>query len=265
MSNVISVNFGVYSHVPQMQPRRPVRATVAPATETVNHELAAEHTAEPIKDLQTIRDISSYLIENGRYRDNMLFVLGINFGLRVSDLLTLRFSDLISETMMFKETFPILEQKTKNTRKVAKNRYLTINDAVMDAVELYLSHTPNCSLSDYLFKGESNRCGGQNKPMHRNSVDRILKGIADDLHLDMHMSTHTLRKTFGYHQMVMSNNSQRKLLVLQKMFGHSSAAMTLNYIGITDEEIEDAYKNLNLGGYDYSSHCNIVGCELIEA
>ena len=61
------------------------------------------------------------------------------------------------------------------------------------------------------------------------------------------MSTHTLRKTFAYHQMLMSNNDHRKLLLLQKMFGHSSVSQTLDYIGITNEEIEDAYKSLNLG------------------
>ena len=79
------------------------------------------------------------------------------------------------------------------------------------------------------------------------SADRILKGIANDLSLENKMATHSLRKTFAYHQMVMSNNDPRKLLLLQKMFGHSSAAQTLDYIGITGEEIEDAYMKLNLG------------------
>ena len=56
-----------------------------------------------------------------------------------------------------------------------------------------------------------------------------------------------MRKTFAYHQMVMSGNDPRKLLLLQKMFGHSSAGQTLDYIGITGEEIEKAYEDLNLG------------------
>ena len=83
--------------------------------------------------------------------------------------------------------------------------------------------------------------------MDRKSVDRILKAIADELEIDCKVATHTLRKTFAYHQMLMSNNDPRKLLLLQKMFGHSSAAQTLDYIGITGEEIEEAYMNLNLG------------------
>jgi site-specific recombinase XerD len=83
--------------------------------------------------------------------------------------------------------------------------------------------------------------------MTRVSVDRILKDIARETGITSRVSTHTLRKTFGYHQMVMSGNSPRKLLLLQKMFGHSTSAQTLDYIGITGEEIEEAYRNLNLG------------------
>lgn len=87
--------------------------------------------------------------------------------------------------------------------------------------------------------------------MDRKSVDRILKGIAEDLHLNYKVSTHTLRKTFGYHQMVMSGNDPRKLMLLQKIFGHSSSMQTLQYIGITKEEIQDAYMKLNLGGRNH--------------
>lgn len=230
-----------------MASRRQLSATmIHPASEQVSVELAEEHTSEPIKSVEDINRISAYLIEHQRYRDNMLFILGINFGLRVSDLIQLRFGQLIDDTFSFKTTFPVLEKKTKTTRKVQKNRYITINDSVMDAVTLYLQHVPS-KLDDYLFRSESNRGGNQNKPISRMSVDRILKGIAEDLNLDCKVATHTLRKTFGYHQMVMSGNDPRKLLLLQKIFGHSSSTQTLDYIGITREEIEEAYTGLNLG------------------
>lgn len=222
---------------------------IEPATEDVSYQVAGEHTSEPIKSMGDIQRISAWFLSNGRYRDNMLFIIGINFGLRVSDLLTLRFSHLIDEQFRFKTTFPILEKKTRNTRKVQKNRYITINDAVVDAVVLYLENTDGVKLSDYLFRGESNRCGDANKPIHRNSVERILKEVGEALGLDAHIATHTLRKTFAYHQMLMSNNDPRKLLLLQKMFGHSTSAQTLDYIGITNEEIEKAYLDLNLWGH----------------
>lgn len=236
---------------------------IAPATEETHCELAPEHTSEPIKSLDDIYTISEYLIQNERYRDNMLFIVGINFGLRVSDLRMLRFSNLINDNFTYRDNFPVFEKKTRNTRKRKKNRYITINTAVIEAVTLYLQHTPDVSLSDYMFRSVSNRGGNTNQPLSIKSIDRILKGIVDDLHLNVKVSTHTLRKTFCYHQMLMSHNDSRKLLLLQKMLNHSSPAQTLDYIGITSEEIEEAYKNLNLGGAhrNYLVDSNIVEYE----
>lgn len=219
---------------------------IQPASEKVEADLAEDHTSEPIKSTEDIARISSYLIEHERYRDNMLFIVGINFGLRVSDLIQLRFNQLIDDDFSFRTTFPVLEKKTRNTRKVQRNRYITINEAVMEAVELYLKHTPR-KLDDYMFRSESNRGGNENKPISRMSVDRMLKEVCQTLGIKAKVATHTLRKTFGYHQMVMSGNDPRKLLLLQKIFGHSSSMQTLEYIGITQEEIEDAYLGLNLG------------------
>lgn len=239
--------------------RRQLSASmIRPASERVDVELAEEHTSEPIKSVDDINRISSYLVEHQRYRDNMLFILGINFGLRVSDLIQLRFGQLIDDNFSFKTTFPVLEKKTKTTRKVQKNRYITINDSVMEAVTLYLQHAPS-KLDDFLFRSESNRGCNLNKPISRMSVDRILKGIAEDLHLEFKVATHTLRKTFGYHQMVMSGNDPRKLLLLQKIFGHSSSTQTLDYIGITREEIEEAYTSLNLGSRNCYAAFSSIG------
>lgn len=234
---------------------------IAPATEETHCELAPEHAAEPIKSLDDIDKISKFLIESGRYRDNMLFIVGINFGLRASDLRVLRFSNLINDNFTYKDSFPIFEKKTRNTRKKKKNRYITVNQAVIEAVTLYLQNTSGVTLSDYMFRSESNRGGNENKPLSIQSVDRILKGIAKDLEINVKMSTHSLRKTFCYHQMLMSHNDSRKLLLLQKMLGHSSPAQTLDYIGITSEEIEEAYKHLNLGSKHNYLDSNIVEFE----
>ena len=220
---------------------------IAPAVEDTSYELANEHTSEPIKSMDDIIRVSQFLIGQKRYRDNMLFIVGINFGLRVSDLRLLRFSHLINDNFTFKESFAVLETKTKNTRKVRKNRHITINEAVRDSVILYLENTPGVRLSDFMFRSDSNHGGSENKPIHRNSIDRILKGIGKDLDLPYKIATHTLRKSFAYHQMVMSGNDPRKLLLLQKIFGHSTSAQTLDYIGITNEEIDEAYRKLNLG------------------
>lgn len=244
----------------QRNNRKLAAGLIAPATEDTYCELAPEHAAEPIKNMDDIFAISRYLIRNERYRDNMLFIVGINFGLRASDLRMLRFSNLINNNFTFKDSFPVFEKKTRNTRKRKKNRYITINTAVVEAVTLFLQNTPNVSLSDYMFRSESNRGGNLNEPLSVKSIDRILKGIAADLNINVKMSTHTLRKTFCYHQMLMSHNSSRKLMLLQKMLNHSSPAQTLDYIGITTEEIDEAYRKLNLG----STTCNYLVDSSIE-
>lgn len=225
---------------------------IAPVTEKVPCSLAKEHSAEPIKSMDDILRVSQFLIENKRFRDNMLFIVGINFGLRVSDLRTLRFTHLINDDCTFRDRFPILEKKTKNTRKRRRNRYITINTAVVEAVTLYLENTPGVHLSDYMFRSVSNNGVNENRPISKQAVDSMLKGVAKDLGLANRMATHSLRKTFAYHQMVMSGNDPRKLLLLQKMFGHSTAAQTLDYIGITSEEIDEAYNSLNLGSVNYN-------------
>ena len=240
--NVINVDM-----LQRSNPRKLAAGLIAPATEDTHCELAPEHAAEPIKSMDDIFAISDYLVKNGRYRDNMLFIVGINFGLRVSDLRVLRFSNLINDNCTFKDSFPVFEKKTRNTRKRKTNRYITINDAVIEAVTLYLQHTPNVCLSDYMFRSESNHGGNINEPLSIKSIDRILKGIANDLDLNIKMSTHTLRKTFCYWMMVRGGNDQRRLLLLQKMLNHASPAQTLGYIGLTAEEVEAAYKDLNIG------------------
>jgi site-specific recombinase XerD len=234
--------------------RRLKAGLIAPANEDVKQELAIEHSAEPIKNMEDIIRISQFLIERKRFRDNMLFIVGINFGLRVSDLRSLRFANLINDDCTFRDSFAIYEKKTRNTRKHKRNRYITINTAVVEAVTLYLENTQGVRLSDYMFRSESNNGCNKNEPITKQAVDLVLKGIARDLGLGNRMATHSLRKTFAYHQMVMSGNDPRKLLLLQKMFGHSTAAQTLDYIGITSEEIDEAYRKLNLG----SLTCNYL-------
>lgn len=236
----------------QQSARKLKAGLIAPREEETEIEYAVERAAEPIKRMEDIIRISEYLVSKGRYRDNMLFIVGINFGLRISDLKVLRFSQLINDDCTFRDRFPVLEKKTKNTRKVRRNRYITINTAVVEAVTLYLEHTPDVKLSDYMFTSISTNGLNKGKPMSNQGIDLMLKGIARDLGLGIRIATHTLRKTFAFHQMVMSGNDPRKLLLLQKMFGHATAAQTLDYIGITSDEIDEAYRSMNLGSIRYN-------------
>ena len=60
--------------------------------------------------------------------------------------------------------------------------------------------------------------------------------------IDYKIGTHTLRKTFGYHHY----KKFKDVALLQKIFNHSSPAITLRYIGIDQEEIDESYNNFIL-------------------
>lgn len=201
-----------------------------------------KEAAEPIKSLEDIQYISQYLIQNGRYRDNLLFVAGINFGLRCGDLLQLKVGHLLTEDgTAYRDKIVIREQKTKKIREA----YL--NDAICDAADLYFGAAGTVDLNDYLFKSQCNRVKSKGAPMTVRSVERLLKTIInEECGLDVHASTHTLRKTFSYHILMNAPDRTRAVEFLMKILGHSSPSVTLAYAGITKDEIEQSYKNLNL-------------------
>lgn len=207
--------------------------------------------AEPIKSLDDINRISKHLVDTQRYRDNLLFICGINFGLRISDLLELKVGHLLNtDGRSYRERVQVQEKKTGNVRT------LFPNDAVMDAADLYFGYLTSkrepISLNDYLFQSYSNK--GKNMEhnnLKRRSVERILKEVInDELGIPVKASTHCLRKTFAYQVIMNAKDRSRAIEFLQKIFGHSSQQVTLHYAGITDDEIQDMYQNLNLGRLD---------------
>ena len=160
-------------------------------------------------------------------RDYLLFVVGINVGLRISDLLELKIGNMIN-----KNEVTILEGKTKKTRT------FTINKTVKLAINEYLSTLDDYNDTDYLFKSRK----GVNKPISRVQAWQVLSDSAKLVGITEPIGTHTLRKTFGY----WSYKQGIDISLLQDIFNHSSSRITLRYIGITKKTIEDVYNNLNL-------------------
>ena len=187
------------------------------------------NTVQPIRDKKKISAMKTLLkAKNEKYY--LMFRIGVNVGLRVSDILTLKVGDVRA-----KDHVTICEKKT------GKAKRFLVPATLQKEIALYIKEN-NMSDEEYLIQSRK----GNNKPITRIQAYRVLNEVAEQIGID-EVGTHTMRKTFGYHQMALSNNSPRKLLLLQKMFGHSSAVQTLSYIGLTEEEITDAYLNLNLG------------------
>lgn len=183
--------------------------------------------ANPIKDVQPIRD--KQLLEDMKWslkkwcgeRDYILFLIGINTGLRVGDLLKLKVSDVKR-----KKKVAIKEGKTKKPR--------TINlTNIYEEVQSYIAQNH----SEWLFpsrKGES--------PITPTQAYRQLNKAARMVDIEDGIGTHTMRKTFGY----WFYKQTKDVAKLQSILNHSHPEITLRYIGITEEEIEEDLLNFVL-------------------
>ena len=198
-------------------------------------------TVEPIRDIKKIRDMRMVL----RYqsvRNELLFVLGINVGLRISDMLALRVSDLIKENGKIKDAVVVTEKKTGKTKK------FYLGDVVKKVLETYYKQV-GPSLGDYVFRSRK----GDNRPISRQQAYEILNSAAESVGLverDMNgrlisgeIGTHSLRKTFGYWAYLNGTS----LTLLMDIFNHSSERVTLAYIGITENQKKEVYLSSNLG------------------
>ncbi|MEG1544543.1 MAG: tyrosine-type recombinase/integrase [Tannerellaceae bacterium] len=204
--------------------------------------LKRKNAADPIKKIEDIHRINNYFLATGNYRDNLLFTMGINFGLRCGDLLHIKVGDVVDENGTYKPEVCLIEEKTSKLRTV----YL--NDAVMDACDLYLNDGRCVGRDDYFFKSQSNHGKGENTPISVYSVERILKSVINsELGIPIHAGTHCMRKTFAYHVIQSAPDRTRAIEFLQKILGHSNQMTTLMYAGITVEEIQETYQHLNLG------------------
>ncbi|MBA7623772.1 hypothetical protein ES703_31171 [subsurface metagenome] len=91
-------------------------------------------TVQPIRDLKKIRAIKGNLRKRNP-RDFLLFTLGINTGLRISDILRLKVEDVKDQAGEIKEYLDLNEKKTK------KQRLIYINSEVRNALEYYFDKT----------------------------------------------------------------------------------------------------------------------------
>lgn len=187
----------------------------------------------PIKDVEKIKAVKHLMMENHDLRDLLIFTLGINAGLRISDILKLKWGDLIYENGKIRDEVLIKEKKTGKTKK------FPLNNSVVESVELY-TDKDKFTTKDWIFP--SRKKNGGIKPISRIAAWQMINKYCKMAGITENVGTHTLRKTFGYHQY----KSGTDIAMLQKMLNHSSPKITLRYIGIEREEINERYKLVNL-------------------
>lgn len=174
----------------------------------------------PIKDKEKIAQMKKILSSNKR--NLLLFNLGINSGLRVSDILALNIKDVKDKTFI-----ELREQKTN------KYKQFPINEKIQSDIKEFIQ---NKNIDEPLFLSQ------KDNRLSRVQAYKILRKAAKEVGIEVHIGTHSLRKTFGYHHYKQFDD----IVLLQKIFNHSSPAVTLRYIGLEQETINESYKKFFL-------------------
>ena len=179
------------------------------------------NVVEPIKSKKDIKRLESYLQKKNE-RNFLLFVLGINSGLRISDILSMNVGDVKNCSFI-----KIVEKKTHKYKKFPINSKLKI---------LLNNFVKNRNDEEPLFFTQ------RKNRLDRVQAYKILKEAGVNVGLKYNIGTHSLRKTFGYHHY----RQFKDIVILQKIFNHSTSDTTLRYIGIDQDKINESYKNFVL-------------------
>ena len=182
---------------------------------------------EPIRDTGKVKAIIKYLDKHSYPRDAMLFRMGVNTALRVSDLLKLRYCDIINEKGDFMEYVNLREQKTKKTKKIA------LNGKIKPKLKDYCSGYELFG-NDYLFFSYKN----PTKAIDRIQAWRVLTPAAKYCGIE-NFGCHSMRKTLAYQIYKETKN----LALVMHMLNHQSSKQTMRYIGINQDEMDNVYKN----------------------
>lgn len=187
---------------------------------------------EPIRNKKQIETLKK-ILKSSNLRDYCLFTLGINSGLRISDLLQLKIRDVMDVDGNIRDRITLREIKTNKTKN------FPMSSVASKCIQEYLlsrsfHHEEPLFLSNKQVDGLSS--------IKRQQAYRIINDAARQIGISEKIGTHTLRKTFGYH----AYKASVPIEIIQKLFNHSTPGTTLRYIGITQDDLDSVYLNLNL-------------------
>ena len=194
--------------------------------------LQGQRTTTGAMEWDDFRSIIAKMERDGEYKYCLMMTIGIFTGLRISDLLQLRFIQFENGDIL-----TIQEKKTKKVRRIKINPDLKI---IVNRLKLKMAITDS---GQYIFL---NRYGI--KPIDKSWVNVQLKKYFKKYGISMegNISSHLFRKTLGNRVLRLNNYSNESVILLMELFGHSSPAITKKYLGIREREIHDVYDSIRL-------------------
>jgi len=187
-------------------------------------KVGSKIAVDPIRRMKDIQSISKMLSDNPR--NNLLFVMGTNNGLRTGDLLKLKVGNV--KGMKVGDTLIIKEGKT------GKRNMLVMNKSIHKSLQVYLEALKPMD-DAFLFASRKGK-----RSITIQCVNNMVKKWAGEINLKGNYGAHSLRKTWGY---VQRTTYGVGFEILCKRFNHSSPAITMRYLGIEDKEVQNILMN----------------------
>ena len=196
---------------------------------------------EPIRSERKIRELITFILENGFKRDAILVLFSLNTLLRVSDMIDIKYEQLFDENGNVREYVDIVEKKSiikaENTTRKSKKKTRRIKLPADFAKELkFYAFELEMKEGDYIFYSTEN----PKDHMHRKTVWRRMSKYGKAVGID-NLGCHGLRKTGAYQMW----KKGIPVSVVSRQLGHTSEAQTKRYIGISQDEIDKAVENMN--------------------
>lgn len=178
---------------------------------------------EPIRDLEAIKRVKNLRKDNPR--DLCLFTLGINTAYRANELLSITVGQV--DYLQAGDRLELKQSKTKKTRAI------TVNRTVVSAIDRWLSVHPSILADSPLFLSQRGY-----ESLTVPTVSNMVKEWCGEAGLRGNYGSHTLRKTWGYHQLRING---APIPLLMEAYGHSTQKQTLDYLCIEADEIRELY------------------------
>jgi integrase len=191
------------------------------------------HAADSIRSYDDFSAIQKYYLESGRVRDWAMWTIGVSLGLRISDLLSLRFKNIIeNDRKTFKARINIYEQKT------GKMNDCLITESVKHAMTRYLDSIKwEFDLDGFLFP--SRKTKGK---MYEEYGWKILSDAGRALNLPIVIGSHTMRKSFANIAACVDKSciDMNSITKVQGLLNHSDQRVTMKYLGSYQEMFDRA-------------------------
>lgn len=187
---------------------------------------------DPVRSYTEFKNIQDYFLQNGRISYYVLWTVGTCMGLRISDIVTLKWKNVLNEDMSFRERVKLYEQKT------GKAQDCLITEAMRQALTVLLNAKRwRIRFDGYIFPGKNHKT-----PLSITACYENIREAAVAMNVRGNIGTHSMRETFANVILCLDNGTvdMNAITKVQGLLNHSDPRTTMKYLGLLNEMYDRA-------------------------